>query len=622
MPLLFAFERFFCENIVLGYFWVTINDPNIKKVLNFSHSHNQALKNSENILILLADKKMKAQNVIILFLCLACSFLSHAQIELEWMKKYAGSPDASNYHLRQDFANNVVVIGSTNGPLDLDPGVAVNSPTAIGSDDIYVQKFNSAGNLLWACRIGSAGADYVYDLEINPTGDIYISGLLGGAADLDPSPTTSTPNFSTNCTFLLKLSAGGALIWAKQLNGIILQTIELGPSDNIYMYGSCGNGTDFDPGPATFTVSGIYTSSMFLSKLSPSGNLIWVQPFIAAPGSTLHPTLFSKDNNMNFYLMGQLNGTFDFDIGASIALLTGSQSKSDNYVLKLDSAGNFVHVGLLRNLQITTAVCDQIDGLIIAGRGDHDADYDPGPSNYFFSPQTPSIFGLDVFILKLNVSNGSLVWVKGVTNSSGATFWSVQILPGNEILASGIYVDSCNFLPNPTRQLKSNAIGSHFITQITSNGLYRWHVQFEGAGSNLGGKIYVTPNQSMYFAGGVIGECDANPGAGIALAGDPINKNIITALLLKFNTKTLGFNDNFYKTDFEIYPNPNNGAFHLHAEQNCTVEIYDLSGNLRLQKNISAGEKTVIDSQLEKGIYAVRIIANGKSDLFSKLVIE
>ena len=54
---------------------------------------------------------------------------------------------------------NVVVVGGFAGTGDFNPSVATFSMTSAGSIDTFECKLNSAGNFVWARRMGSLGVD-------------------------------------------------------------------------------------------------------------------------------------------------------------------------------------------------------------------------------------------------------------------------------------------------------------------------------------------------------------------------------------------------------------------------------------------------------------------------------
>lgn len=95
-----------------------------------------------------------------------------------------------------DAANNVVVVGN-----------GLNAPAPGGNNDIYLIKYDAAGNMLWEA-IPFDGAEHGNDLPtavaLRADGSIFISGYTGKAA-----PNAGKANF-----FAAKYSATGVKIWS------------------------------------------------------------------------------------------------------------------------------------------------------------------------------------------------------------------------------------------------------------------------------------------------------------------------------------------------------------------------------------------------------------------------
>lgn len=93
---------------------------------------------------------------------------------------------------------------------------------AEGNVDVFVAKYDPAGALLWAHRLGGPNYDRAYALELDPSGDVVVAGRAG-----DGFPTTAgalqesfggdmDPNaiYGQEDGFVAKLTADGELSWA------------------------------------------------------------------------------------------------------------------------------------------------------------------------------------------------------------------------------------------------------------------------------------------------------------------------------------------------------------------------------------------------------------------------
>ena len=94
-----------------------------------------------------------------------------------------------------DAAGNAYVTGYFQGTVDFDqaathPGDATHPPntdilTSLGNLDGFVAKYSSAGDFLWARRMGGAEGDIASALAIDSLGHVYVVGNFKDAGDFD-----------------------------------------------------------------------------------------------------------------------------------------------------------------------------------------------------------------------------------------------------------------------------------------------------------------------------------------------------------------------------------------------------------------------------------------------------
>ena len=77
-----------------------------------------------------------------------------------------------------DAYGNTYVGGTFNGTADMDPTAGTSNLVSAGAADGFVAKYDAAGNLQWALKIGSTGADAVKGLAVDAT-NIYVLDFTG-----------------------------------------------------------------------------------------------------------------------------------------------------------------------------------------------------------------------------------------------------------------------------------------------------------------------------------------------------------------------------------------------------------------------------------------------------------
>src|SRR6185437_7660874 len=126
---------------------------------------------------------------------------------------------------------NVYVLGNATGNF----GSQINQ----GSQDVYLTKYDSAGNVLWSNLVGSAGTASGYGMALDPAGGVVITGA--STADLT---TTSVANGNKD-SFVASYGADGTQTWIKQIQTLATNqanAVTVDASGNITIGGSVSGG--------------------------------------------------------------------------------------------------------------------------------------------------------------------------------------------------------------------------------------------------------------------------------------------------------------------------------------------------------------------------------------------
>ncbi len=260
-----------------------------------------------------------------------------------WAKNMGGSSSWANaYSVVTDLSGNIYSTGAFSGTIDFDPGPGTNTLTSIGANrNIFINKLDASGSLVWVKSIGSNGINWNIgrSIAVDASGNVYTTGFFDGTADFDPGPglynITTTGGLQN--TFICKLNTSGNFVWAKNFGsgtgGNEGTALTLDAQNNIYTTGFFTGTTDFDPGSATYNMTG--HDNTFVSKLDTSGSFIWAVQLGGAT-STDQGNSISVDLAGNIYVTGSFTGFADFDPGPGIwAVSTGPST--DIYVVKLNN---------------------------------------------------------------------------------------------------------------------------------------------------------------------------------------------------------------------------------------------------------------------------------------------
>ncbi|MBP6696611.1 MAG: SBBP repeat-containing protein [Flavobacteriales bacterium] len=108
-----------------------------------------------------------------------------------YAKRAGGTENDVGNGLAIDAAGQVHLSGHFEGTADMDPGAAVfNLTSHAGNRDVFLAKYGSAGNFLWADGLGGTNNNQGEDLTLDADGNAYLIGGFKGTTDFDPGAGT------------------------------------------------------------------------------------------------------------------------------------------------------------------------------------------------------------------------------------------------------------------------------------------------------------------------------------------------------------------------------------------------------------------------------------------------
>jgi len=438
------------------------------------------------------------RTLIFLFLS---SIIFQAQGQtFEWAKRMGDANYQYGYDIANDNSNNVFVTGYFQGTVDFDPGTGTSNLTSAGGYDVFIQKLDLNGNLLWAKSVGSTGGDRGFSISTDNSGNVYITGKFSNTVDFDPN--VSTYNLTANNTdaFILKLDNAGNFVWAAQLYGTgdaEGRSITVDGSSNVYTCGIFDNTIDFDPSAGVFNLSSAGNDDIFIQKLDSSGNFIWAKQMGSTGADRGYQIAF--DGVSGILTTGVFMSSVDFDPNGGTTNIT-SNGGLDIFVQKLDLNGNFQWVSNMGGtghdygFGITT---DAGGNIISTGYFQGTADFDPGIG----SINITSNGNAEIFIQKLD-ANGNSIWAKGIGGTSGDVGNSVTTDPTGNIYTTGFFFGSVDFDPGTgVNNMTSLGMADAFLLKLDSNGDFLWSANFGGSGYNEGRSVNIGNDGAVYSTG-------------------------------------------------------------------------------------------------------------------------
>jgi hypothetical protein len=355
-----------------------------------------------------------------------------------------------------------------------------------GTNDLRLTKYDPNGNTLWSIDLSQAGIAQGYailQVALDGSGNAYLTGRT-------PSGTS---------TFVDKfLASNGSLAWSDQ-HGVgsfssgDYPFIAVDPAGNVWTTGSYIGKQDFDPGPGTYDLTSLSTSSKkttdyainaYVLELNGNGGFVWAgsmgtdENYSSTQIYGASARGIAVDPSGNVYLAGGFHlGTSQNNFnptGSSIVALTNTSSTYTGYgtyVVKLNSSHAFQWAdsyGVLASYAHFSITVDAAGAVYLAGANlKGTVDFDPGPGQQLVTGS-----GNDLYLLKLDTT-GNFAWVVDLlradpNGSSGGNVSGLKVDSLGNIDLCGSFFGTCDFDPGAgTYNLTSFGSSSGYIWQLT-----------------------------------------------------------------------------------------------------------------------------------------------------------
>ncbi|MCL4693685.1 MAG: DUF5011 domain-containing protein [Candidatus Hydrogenedentes bacterium] len=404
-----------------------------------------------------------------------------------------------------DDSGGAYVGGQFRGTADFNPGAGSVSLSAAGTADAFLGRLNSSGALEWVVPFTGTSSCGIYSITLDDAGYIYTSGYFLGTVDFDPGPGTYNLTASSgHSVFFAKLDDNGNFVWAKNITGSPGLTspfrLAVDDSGNVCATGAFNGTADFDPGPGTTNLTSAGETDIAILKLDSAGNLVWAKHaggLYFDRGSSV-----AVDGTGNIYTTGYFEIQADLDPGAGTADLT-AYSDYDTFVLKLDSAGEFVWVrqfgSTAESFGESINVASTGD-IYVAGQFSGTTDFDPGPGTFYLGAT-----GSDLYVTKLN-NAGGFVWAQKLSISGSVT---------DDCTAASIDGEGNAYLAGYTRNTPDYS--SVLVAKIDDAGTLVW-MHTMGSMENINEAYAIAAHETgaAYAVGSFYDTIDFDPGSGTA----------------------------------------------------------------------------------------------------------
>jgi len=189
-----------------------------------------------------------------------------------------------------------------------------------GYSDVFIAKMDIDGNWLWVNQAGGDQPDKTWDITIDESSNLFITGSFEGLAIFGAYSLYSS--YFKNI-FIAKIDANGYWQWAVQAEGtgdIVGRAITIDDAGNSYVTGDFEGTATFDSNSLT---SSYESTDIFVAKL---GNDTLAETELISSNTEIfnYPNPFNPTTTISF----QLAGDSDQDVELSIYNIKGQKIKT------------------------------------------------------------------------------------------------------------------------------------------------------------------------------------------------------------------------------------------------------------------------------------------------------
>ena len=360
-----------------------------------------------------------------------------------------------------DGMGNIYIGGSFESESLSLPSISANSISPLinstpGDNDIFIAKYNSNFELLWAKSYGTTGGETIWDMTVSDAGEIGICGrYFNYQLNFE---NFALPPGNQNAGYVAKFDTNGTPLWAFELRSpapedfdgrVEVTALDFDQNGNLYVASAFGGELNIDPiGGSTMLYNcsdGDACKHAIIAQYdSSNGHLNWHQVIgEESEENTVVPHSITEHEG-KIYLSGVIISPeeyINFAAAGQTDIIINLDGSYNSFLVKVDAnAGNFDWAHILNTNGRTLGVGVDNDGnpaivggFFSAGIG---TDFDPDPDSTFIL----SSASLDGYVAKFN-ADGEFITAFNLlgTSMDGEGLHEVVFDNDNNIITIGFH---------------------------------------------------------------------------------------------------------------------------------------------------------------------------------------
>ncbi len=541
---------------------------------------------------------------LLLFCGLGAALAATAQPAWEWGRNGAGTGNETGWAICTDAEGNSFVAGSFNGP-SLTFGTTQLVNPEPDHADIFLVKYDPAGQVLWARSGTGYGYDNANALAADAQGHVFMAGIISGSWTLG-GDTLVTQGLGGYDAFLAKYDADGTLLWDRQISGMADESVNglaVDANGDVLIAGEFSSDIITLGGIELQNASTGSSTDGLLARYDANGELLWART-ARGPG---YEGVFAVDvdGDGNAVITGSF-GSAHLALGTD-TLDNGQPGLGDVFIAKYGPQGELLWATSVpaTDDQSGHGVAVDIEGDVVISGKFKGASFPIGDTTL----QNTVFFWFDAFVAKYH-ADGSFVWAACGGGNLDDEAWAVDTDPENNVVFCGISQgELCSY---GDLSYTSYGLQDMVAAKYSPDGELLWLMHEGGDGDDMALDMAIDPFGQALFTGAFGTDTVALSGSSL------INSGYQDLWVLKLGTQSTGLAE-VSPANLQVYPVPSSGAVTVACDRPISqLVVYDAMGRTVYQARPKAQQALVYVEA--PGTYVASITV-GTSTLTRRLVV-